>query len=190
MADFAPNYTARYKVVYNDGQARHTQSWRYPGVGDGPELAAVEAVISAYYTVILNSLWTDFAFISSSYALKDSDIFLPRAPFTGTGNVDPADVISPRKPRNKAQAISFVGRSNLGQRAIFYQYGYAYGIGDSGAANDYRLYATEDADISNAIAALTAGGADLVASDGAAINWYPYVNTKANDYWVGKVRLG
>jgi len=190
VPDFAPDYTARYKITYNDGQARHTQLWRYPGVGDGPELGAVEAVIAAYYTAVENSLWTDFAVISHSYALKDSSIFLPRPAGVVTGNVDPTDVLSPRKPRNKAQAISFIGRTALGQRVIFYQYGYAYGVGDSAAANDYRLYATEDADISSSIAALTAGGADLVGSDGAAITWYPYVNSKANDYWVGKVRLG
>jgi hypothetical protein len=190
VPDFAPNYTARYKVVYNDGQARHTQSWRYPGVGDGPELAAAEAVISAYYTAILPAIWSDFAFISGSYALKDSDVFLPRSPFTGTGGVDPTDILAPRRPRHKAQAISFVGRSNLGQRAIFYQYGFASGIGDSDAAQDYRMYRTEQVEVAAAIDALIGGGADLVASDGAAINWYPYANAKANDYWVGKVRLG
>lgn len=185
--DFAPNYTARYRLKYNDGQANHTQTWRYPGVGDGPELGAVSAAVLNYYTAISAGLWNDFAILSVSYCLKDADVFIPLAVGTVTGAIDPS---TDRKKFNKAQVLSFIGRTNGGHRVVFYQYGFFITIANDDVAQDYRIFASENTIISDAIAALIAAGADLVGNDGQPVNWYPYANSGENDYWKGKVRNG
>jgi len=187
MPDFAPDYTARYRVRYTDGTANHTQTWRYPGAGDGPELGAVSLAVLNYYTAMSPKLWDDFALLAVSYALKDSSIFLPLAVGTVVGTVAPAGL---RKKMHKANALSFIGRTNGGHRVVFYQYGFVQYVGESSVTEDFRIFASEDGDIDNAIAALIAAGADLVGNDGQAVNWYPYVNVGENDYWKGKVRNG
>jgi len=184
--DYAPNFTARYRLKYNDGQANHTQTWRYPGTGDGPELGAVSAAVLNYYTAMAPKLWTDFAILSVSYALKDADIFIPLAVGTVVGEAS----TSTRKKFHKANALSFIGRTNQGHRVVFYQYGWAQYVGESDVLDDFRIFRSEDTDIDNAIAALVSAGADLVGNDGNPVSWYPYVNVGENDYWKGKVRNG
>lgn len=185
--DFAPNYTARYRIKYNDGSANHTQTWRYPGVGDGPELGAVSAAVLNYYTAMADGLWDDFAFLSVSYCLKDADIFIPLAVGGFTGTVSPTGV---RKKFHKANMLSFIGRTNAGHRVIFYQYGFFHAVGENSQLDDFRIFRSEEPLIDNAIAALVAAGADLVGNDGQPVNWYSYANVGENDYWKGKVRNG
>lgn len=185
--DFAPDYTARYRLKYNDGMANHTQTWRYPGVGDGPELGAVSAAVLNYWTAISPSLWNDTAILAVSYALKDSSTFLPLAVGTVTGGIAPAGV---RKKFHKANVLSFIGRTSAGHRVVFFQYGFFTAVGEDATQDDFRIFRSERTDIDNAIAALVAAGADLVGNDGNAVSWYPYANVGENDYWKGKVRNG
>lgn len=187
MSDHSPDFTARYRVKYFDGQATHVQTWRYPGVGDGPELVAVATAVNNYYAAIGTQLWDDFQVLAASYALKDSPIFLPTSTPGIGGAVDPSTL---RKPRHKANAINFVGRTSLGTRVIVYQYGFSIAVGDDTLVDDFRLTSTENAVILTTLTALTSAGADLVGNDGAAVTWYPYANVKYNDYWKRKVQNG
>lgn len=187
MADHAPNYTARYRVRYFTGQANHSQTWRYPGNGDGPELLGVQNAVYQYYAALQDKLWDDFAILSASYCLRGSDIFLPTSGPSVSGQVDPSVL---RRAYHKANALSFPGRSALGKRAIIYQYGFTESVGDEVEADDFRLTVNEDLVINACVTALQAAASDLVANDGEAVTWYPYANIGENDYWKGKVRNG
>lgn len=184
MADYGPNYTARLRVRYKGGGAIHTQTWRYPGVGDGPELGAILVAVENFYSPLQVNMWSDWTILNVSYALRDSNVFIPTFGLSVVGGVDVVDL----KGRGRASAISFVGRTASGLRAIIYQYGYRSNIGESGEADDFRIYQSENSAIDGAITSLIGSGADLVGNDGLAINWYSYVNIKYNDYWTRKVR--
>lgn len=186
MPDYAPNFTARLRVRYRAAFANHTQTWRYPGVGDGAELGSAQVSIETFYTAISTFMFSDWSVLGVSYALRGSDIFLPTAGFAVTGAID----IAGKPARIKATACSFVGRTQQGLRAIIYQYGINKGIGDDADSDDFRVNPGEDTTTDGAVAALVAAGTNLCGNDGNAINWYPYMNVKYNDYWERKVRQG
>lgn len=186
MPDHAPDFTARYRIRYFDGMANHTQTWRYPGAGDGPELLAVATAWVAYAAALAPGLWEDYAILSASFAMKDSSIFLP----TSTPDVAGVQAVTTRRKFHKAQALSFVGRTALGKRVIFYQYGYWKAVGEDDDAEDFRWTVGEEAPIHDAWQALVDAGGGIVGNDGEQVFWYPYANTGENDYWKGKVRNG
>lgn len=184
MSDFAPNYTARLRIRYRGGGVVHTQTWRYPGVGDGPELGSAIVGVTNFYSALAPVMWSDWSVLNVSFALRDSDIFLPTFGIAVVGAVDVVDL----KPRGKASAISFVGRTQAGLRAIIYQYGYRSNIGESAECDDFRINPGEAVTIDDAVTSLIATGSDFVGNDGQPINWYSYANIKYNDYWERKVR--
>lgn len=186
MPDFYPAFTARYRIRYSAGQGAHTQTWRFPGVGSGPELAAAQTAISGYYDSIQPALWDDFAILNTAVALRGSDLFLPVPNLVVTGAIDSTN----RKPRHKAAALSFVGRTAAGLRAVIYQYGVALATGQDAELDDFRLITGEHSDVDNAILSLISAGSTLCGNDGNTISWYSYANGKYNDYWLRKVRNG
>jgi hypothetical protein len=188
VADYAPNYTPRLRVRYKAAGRIHTQTWRFVGTGATPDITAAIAAVNNYYSAISPSMLSDWTLVGAAAAGRDSNIFVPVTGVvfgTGPTPFDPADRAV------TALALSFVGRTVLGLRAVVYQYGTAFSdIGVAGVGNDFRIYAAEDSNIANAITALQGAGATLCGNDGDAISWYPYVNLKVNDYWLHRVRSG
>jgi hypothetical protein len=186
MPDFAPNFTARLRVRYRAALAVHTQTWRYPGVGDGPELNSALTAVGNFYTALGSNMFDDWVVLGCTFATRGSDVFLPTFGIVVAGGVS----IPAGNPGIKACAMSAVGRTNAGLRAVVYQYGWGSSISMSSEGNDFRILPGEDTNWDNAYAALVSAGSILCGNDGNAINWYPYANLKANDYWVRKVRQG
>lgn len=189
MTAYAPNFTARLRVKYHAALANHSQTWRFPSFGvGGAGLAAAEAAVQAFYDDIAPVMYDDWAFISSSFADVDSDVFLPAASFTLTGTITTPTT----DPSIKAGGVSFVGRSSGGQPAKVFQYGISVPISDSHNAGDFRINPTEIPEIDTAIAELNGfiAGLVLCGSDGQAVTWYPYANFKDMDYWVKRIRQG
>ena len=190
MPDFAPNFTSRLKVRYKANGANHSSTWRYPGVGDGPELGAILTAAGGFYNAVINMLYDDFQFLGCAYALRGSNIFIPTDPLALL--VTPPTDNTTRKPREKATVVSFVGRTNAGLRAIIYLYGTDFGNAtvDEAGEDDFRVFLGENTAVASGINALIAAGADIVGNDGNPVNWYGYVNWKYDDYWLRKVRTG
>jgi len=187
MADFAANFTARYKLRYSSLGHVHTQQWRIARGAGATGLSSMILKVAAYLNTLTTARWTDFTLLSATYAPEDSDVFLaaglPAGVAAGT-LVIPANPIS-----QSVAAASFVGRSLAGQKARMFQYGTGLepeentGIGDN-----WRITSAEAATILNAVAILNNGSPAIVASDGNNAVWYGYANLKYNDYWLRRVR--
>lgn len=186
MADFAPNYTARYRVRYSVVGKSHSLTWRVASSVTDP--AGVADKMELFLADMAPALFSDFTVIGADFALADSDIFLP-APAPAS---PPGDATLPAGAGGiAANAISFVGRSSLGGKARFFLYGIAYEVaGYTSRSVDYRFTSVENAEISDAVVRLNETAPALVANDDATAVWYEYVNWKANDKWVRKLRRG
>lgn len=184
MPDYAPNFTARYKLRYFANGKNHTQLWR-PAPGQTIADASTFALfISGYYAAVAGLLYDDTAPIDASWAEQDSDVFLPCAipTIVGTGDTGPAPV------QLQPVALSLVGRSTAGLRWAIYQYGSTIGPETFLTANNYRVTSAEATEVDDVTAFLNGESGTFRANDGVAVLVKPYLNVKANDYWVRKAR--
>lgn len=186
MPDFAPNYTARYRLRYSVLGHEHTMLFRIArGVGS-TGLALMVAKAGDFLTAIEDARYTDWLELSAEYAAEDTDIFAPAAlPTVSTGTAAiPAQSVS-----QSTYAVSFVGRSAAGQKAKFFVYGVSFDPENLVTPGDnFRITSAENAIVAAGVAELNSGAPDIVASDNFGVSWYPYVNGKYNDHWVAAVR--
>lgn len=184
MADYAPNFTPRYKLRYYASGHIHTQLWRPAPLDTIADAATFALFVSGYYAAMAPDLYSDTAVIDASWAEANSDIFLPCA----TPTITPTGGTGPAPTHQEAQALSFVGRSEAGLRWALYQYGSDYDINDASFGNNYRITASEDTVILDVVGFLNGESGTFRANDGVAVLVKPYANIKANDYWVRKTR--
>lgn len=188
MADYAPNWTPRYRVRYKVGGRNHSFTWR---VQRG--LVALDAAdslanrASAFFNALRDILYANFAILGADFAETDSDIFLPTiAPTVDIGG--PSDIGS--STTKFITQYRFEARAVTGSRYNFSMFGLSLDIDDA-TASDYRISGLENPFLTAARGALTElGGEQLVAISGAPLVWKPYVNVKVNDHWVKRARLG
>lgn len=188
MADFAPNYTARYRIRYSTLGHEHSMLWRIARGTGTTGLALMVAKVGDFLTAVKVARFTDWTIISAEYAPEDVDIFAPAAvpsPDAGTATI-------PTNPKSQSTfAVSFIGRSTAGQKARFYVYGWdgspEISVGPA-VADDFRLYSAESGTVAAGVAELASGAPDIVASDNFSVIWYSYVNGKYNDHWVASGR--
>lgn len=189
MPSYAPNFTARLRVKYKAAGGIHTQTWRVPAYGTlGVNIATLRAAVENIWSELTPILYDDVSCLGCTYAVENSNIFLPTDPIIITG-----EVITPTDdPRIKAFALSLVGRTATGQPAKEFFYGVGEAVGEDTGATDFRVNPGENLAVDAAISAANGFFAGLVlcGSDGTGITWYPYANTKHNDYWVKRVRQG
>lgn len=186
MPDFAPNYTARYRVRYQVGGAVHTSQLRC--LPASQTNAAISSIGSAVFTDIFTALGPamsdDLTILGADMALRDSDIFLPAEVLPiGAGSV--GSVLDKGwSPVN----LSFVGRSAAGGRAVFRIFGVAINPLASGTIeNDYRLTSVESVPVASVVNALNLATV-LVANDEESVTWYPYANISFHAYWQKRAR--
>jgi hypothetical protein len=186
---YAPNFTVRIKVRYHAAGANHTQLWRCQQVGVAHvNLDAAIAAIQGVYDLLTPIMKDDWAVLDVSYADINSDVFLPTTGLTAIGTVTTVGMAA----SEKAQAVSFVGRTLGGQPAKFAQFGVDTGTFANQQALDYRISAGEDTTIDGVIALLNTYSSPLLitGNDILGIVWKDYANTKPYDFWVKKVRSG
>jgi hypothetical protein len=186
MSDFAPNFTARYRFRYSSLGKTHTMTWRLASGTTDP--TALIAKIGLFLGEFESNLYSDFTILSADFALADSDVFLPAGlPSEPSGAV----TASGAPASDAAVALSFIGRSIAGGRARMFLYGTAYPAAmRSSSGGDYKFLSSEDADVSAGIVRLNETSPAIVANDNENVVWYEYVNVKANDKWVRKLRRG
>lgn len=189
MTSYAPNFSARVRIKYRAARAIHTQTWRFPDYGTlGIGLAAAQAAIAAIWSHLTPIMYDDLQCLAVTYALTDSNIFLPTSLIDMSGDVaTPTD-----DPSIKANAVSMVGRTATGQPAKEFFYGVVVNGLESVGGTDFRINPLEVGAIDDTIAEANGFLIDLVlcGSDRTGITWYPYANYKPNDYWVKRVRQG
>jgi hypothetical protein len=187
MADFAPNYTARYRLHYTVTGKSHTMTWRVASSVTDP--TGVASKMELFLADLQEDLYSDFTCVSADFALADTDIFLPApVPASPAGTASPGDA----KETDKALSLGFVGRSAAGGKARFFLYGTIFGnIIRSAPANDWKVVTAEDpAGVGAGIVRLNETSPALVANDDHIVTWYEYANLKYNDRWVRRQRRG
>jgi len=187
MADFAPSFTARYKLRYSSLSHTHVEMWRIARGAGATGLSNMILKVAAFLNTVTAARYTDFTLLSATYAPEDSDIFLAAALPSG---VSAGTVAVPANPLSQSTlSLSFVGRSLAGQKARMFLYGCDLSPEVASASLDnFRVTSAENGAILNAIAVLNNGSPNIVASDGNNVTWYAYANTKYNDFWVRKSR--
>jgi len=188
MADFAPNYTARYRVRYTVLGKNHKMQFRLArGTSDVGNIALK---VAAYLSALSPTLFTNFTVLGAEFAPEDSDIFLPVAPPVGFS--PPALAIPGAPISEQSLAWSFVGRSIGGLQCRLFLYGAGSGPENVGAPavtfDDWRLTSVQSGIVNNAVIVLNNSSPSLVGNDNQTAVWYPYANFKYNNYWVRRTR--
>jgi hypothetical protein len=188
MADFAPNYTPRYRLRYSALGKVHVMTIR-GSRGDVGIAARGQEVFTDFLAAMQPYLSNTWTIVGADVAGTDSDVFLPTTalPTLPTLGAAAGDI------SYRPNFLSFVGRSTSGNRASLYLYGVlASPTAASAAPDDYRITAAEDSSIGDAVAALNGSGAGegARAIDGNDAVWYPYANVGFNAYYQRKARQG
>lgn len=185
MADYAPNYTARYRIRYRTLGQVHTAQFRLSRANANPAVAGA-AAFSDVLTALGPTLFADWQIIGADVAQEDSDVFLPSTPLPTHTGLSVATGDESFRPL----FCSFVGRSTSGQRAAIFFYGYTNSPHSAdNTANDFRVTSTESSIVDDVVNMLNlAHGGALVANDNNPIVWYPYMNVGVNAYYQRRAR--
>jgi hypothetical protein len=172
MAPLPPNSTARYKFHYTTVGRSHTAELRSTV---SPAVAGLlfDNIVQALNTAVHGAVM-DF----TEFAASGSNVFNPvTTGFEGTTWGSGAGLV-----RDVPKYFNFIGRSAGGRRCRLTIFG---GIAE---AVDYRYLAGESPLIDAAVAALVAGGPNVLAIDGLQVVWKSYVNVGWNSHWQREVR--
>lgn len=181
MAPLITTNTVRVKTKFRAFTAEHTLNTRY---SRGTSGAAAQAENAALWTDFfgafrVESVASDFAFISVDYSPEDDPIFYPAGtlPTAPAGTLDPATV-----SRNVwATHTKLAGRGG-GRNCSFEAFGIQWPLMDpTDAAADGLVYGIEDAYLEAALVVLNS--ASLVSVANVAVTWKQRANIKVNDYW-------
>jgi hypothetical protein len=187
MADFAPNFTARYKLRYSSLSLTHTMQWRIARGAGATGLSNMILKVAGFLAQLAPGRYTDWTMLSATYAPEDSDIFLPAALPVGIGAG--AATISGNPKSDSIVSLGFVGRSIAGQKARLFVFGTSFNPElETVAGDNFRFEAGENSAVDGAIAILNNGSPNVVGSDGNNVAWYSYANSKYNDYWLRRIR--
>lgn len=184
MTTYAPNWTPRYKASYRAAGLIHSMTLRVARGASVPTVTGLAGVAHDFVAAHADALADDFEWIEASYALTDSDVFVPTAvPAAVTG----ALAAGGYTPISRISPLVYTGRSASG-RARVSLYGVSFGLPGSGALPaDFQITAAENADVAAAIAVLQAGA---IGNAGEVTTWHNKTTQKPNDRLVKKLRQG
>jgi hypothetical protein len=186
MADFAANYSNRYKIRYFGHGKAHDLLIRYGRTAFAPSTELVEMVqdiLDAASPLMAN----DWAIIGESYSIHDTDFFLPMPTTLGVvGSSGQGGTVS-LSPNN----FNFQGITSSGNRAMFYLFGTVFETLDNlpVGANNFRMTAAENVNVAAVIAVLNANDGNMTGADASSvIAWKNYANLNVNSYYQRKAR--
>lgn len=186
MADYAPNYTARYRVRYSALGAVHTMQVRLARGTTDPTPAANKVTSLLNILTVIRSL--DWRVLGAEFAPADSDVFLPAPVPTPNGGIGGSDNLTAAA---RAASLSWVGRSTAGGRAVVYLYGTILQPDSVSQRNaNFRITRNEDDGVGQFAVGLSEIAPAFVANDNFPATFYAYANIKYNDHWVKKLRTG
>lgn len=175
MAALPVNNTGRVWMDYTANSNEHSMQFRYGGAGLPPPvfLSGLSDVLQAWDTFTP----TDFQVNGWRYSVEGSTVSLP---------FNPGIVLTPGlwtpTPGFAPSYMTAVGRTNNGRRVRISLLGAGISaVGIDVDFGDYRITTAEDAGVLALYQQLIS--ASIVGIDGAATNWYPYVNLGFNAYW-------
>lgn len=189
MTDFAPNFTARYRITYRSCLRTRTLTVRYDPDSLPGGLTEIAGDMATIFDELMPYLPTDFAILSASVANRNEDFFLPALAPVPLGTPNPLLLPTLGQSPN---FLSFSGITAQGNttRMFFYGVQGATVEEDNAQGNDYRITPSENGAVQDIIT-LLATRAWWVGSDGNPIfQVYQYANFGKNSYWQRKARRG
>ena len=183
MTTYAPNFTSRVRIHYHVCGIDHTIQMRAARGATLADMGFQIEAIRASFSAMSDELCEDFAWLSTEYALTDSNDFFPTA--------NPADVtggtgLSSYSLQQRITALNFNGRA-VGSRASIYFYGVQFLTGGGQPADNGRVTQAEYVHIDDVLAQLNpaahAGSGQLAA-------FHNYANVKVNDHFLKLLRRG
>lgn len=187
MADYAPNFTARHKLIYRYEGDQHQCVTRWPSAN---AMLTNTGLADAFWTSFFSS--TDdlrhetFEALSAEYAPADSNTFLPVSlPLS----LSPGLITSASGNSTKIIHTIWAGRSVLGAKSRLMMFGLRWNTADSTTYTDFRVTNDENATVGT-IAALILSSGQVGPDDEVLGQVYNRVSVKANDAWVTIRRQG
>lgn len=190
MADFAPNYTARYRVRYRAAGQVHTSTFRYDLSLVGGDLSRVVTDVGVMYDTLLTLLASDFAILDASTCGAGDIAFLPAPAPT---LINPPNALNPATKGASPKYLSFSALSAVGNGTSFFVYGAsATGVSEEVVAGfDYRIIPSENAAIADVLGQLETVWDWWVAADGSRAGFVrQYANFGISAYYQRKARKG
>lgn len=186
MADYADNFTSRYKITYQAHGVEHDMLWRYASKS-APPPEAFKLYVGTFLDELAPQLVSDWAVTSEAYSLAGTNFFLPLPGYIGTEGANGQGPNAGLAPNN----ANFQGLTTAGGRVSVYVYGFVFETLDNlpvGSTN-FRLTAAESAVISSALLILNGNAGNQVGSDGETVAaWQQYANLNVNSYYQRKAR--
>jgi hypothetical protein len=188
MADFAENFTPRYRAQYRAAGVVHTVGVRLVrGTAEGSIPAVGSSIIANVFAAFDSKLPDDFAFISAYYIRQDENIQVGTATLPGfsPGAIPVADY----SPVAKAISTIFSGRTAQGHTGKFIVFGVQWNILDPADASANGVVGIgESTEVATARGALVSAGPPGI--DNLGLNWYTQVTINIDDAVLKKVRRG
>jgi hypothetical protein len=189
MADFAPNYTARWRGLYRLGGIEHNMTLRFARGTTGDDIVGQANVVARnlFQSFAATRLWNDFAWIAGFYALTDTNEFLPAGalPDAVTGSLSMTGL----NVNKRCLMWTFGGRSGSSKGRVVAQSIFGHPFADTNPPETkWYITGTEEAAVSAAIGALNAGA--LVGPNNQPLNFYNRVTIKHSDELLKKIRRG
>jgi len=187
VADYAPSFTARYKLRYSFEGDTHVCVTRW---NSGGTKAANEDLAIGFWTAFLNASaakrHTSFAVIDAEYAAADSNVFLPA---TAPTEVDPGTRVAATGASSRIMHSIWQGRSILGARVRFQMFGIFWFSAEDVATNNFYISPAEDVLVGALAGLIQVAG--MVGPDDESISLIRNrVAYKQNDAWVKNRRQG
>jgi hypothetical protein len=187
VPDYAPNFTARYKLTYSFEGDTHECNTRWPS---GSTSAANILAAGDFWFSFLNATvavrHTSFAVVGAEYAAADSNIFLPAAV---PPSADPGERVAAAGGATRIYHSIWAGRSALGAKTRFQMFGLAWASADDTNSTDFYISATE-VPLIGTLALLIESSGMVGPDDEDVLVVRPRIAYKQNDAWVNKRRSG
>jgi hypothetical protein len=181
VADFAPNYTARYKLIYTVAGLQHSLGLRYSA-------AMAQSAVTANAVALLNSIFdalsavmlSSFTLVDAEYSAANSTFFVP----VGIDDLVVAGAVSAGIfPMDEIVSTTWAGRSIGGHKGKFVMFGVYWGVSNADFT-DFVVTPAEEVAIGT-VADLLATAPGLVMNDNlAATFWRERATIKVSDAWV------
>lgn len=181
MADFAPNYTARYKLIYTTRGLQHTLGLRYAAsMAQAAVTAAAESLLDSIFAALSAVMFADFTILDAEYSAANSTFFVPVG---WGGSAAAGSVAAGIFPMDDIVSTTWSGRSIGGHKGKFVMFGVYWGVGNADFT-DFVVTPAEEAAIGT-VAGLLSTAPGLVMNDNlAATFWRARATIKPNDAWV------
>jgi hypothetical protein len=187
MADYAPSFTARYKLIYSFEGDTHQCVTRWPSADT---VAANVTAARAFWANFLDQTapirHDTFTVLGAEYAPADSNTFFPALVPTGflTGALSSAS-----GPSTKIIHTIWSGRSTLGAKSRLMMFGLRWNTADSTTYEDFRVQDAENP-IAGICASVILNSGQVGPDDEVLAQVYNRVTIKGNDAWVRIRRQG